>query len=121
MLREQANIKTLATQIQSSMQHYVRASSGSFSVTNGACHRGGPPSSHFTAAVCRRLLRGLALGSERSCRAHACIYTTPRLGQTAAQNRSPPRLGDLVYWPMGPNAPGIGMPSSDAPLNRRAG
>ena len=51
MLREQANIKTLATQIQSSMQHYVRASSGSFSVTNGACHRGGPPSSHSKASV----------------------------------------------------------------------
>jgi hypothetical protein len=42
-------------------------------------------------------------------------------GATAAQILSPPRLGDPVYWPMGPNVTGIGMPSSDAPLNRRAG
>src|ERR1017187_8805256 len=48
---KQADIQAFATEIQSSMQHCDRAPRGWFSVTNGACHRGGPPSSHSNASV----------------------------------------------------------------------
>src|ERR1039458_84705 len=51
------------------MQHVNGPPRGWFSVTNGACHRGGPPSSHSKAVVCRRALRALALTSKRKRRA----------------------------------------------------
>ena len=68
MLGMQADIQAFATEIQSSMQHYVRASSGSFSVTNGACHRGGPPSSHSRPGTSSATGEAPAFGGrERSC------------------------------------------------------
>src|SRR6516164_5144644 len=44
LIGEQTHVELLATQIQSSVQHVNGPPRGWFSMTSGACHRGGPPS-----------------------------------------------------------------------------
>ena len=60
LIGEQTHVELLATQIQSSVQHVNGPPRGWFSMTSGACHRGGPPSWQSEPSVSSKAGRTLA-------------------------------------------------------------
>ena len=127
LIGDQADVDTLATQIQPNMQHDVRGLlPGRSSVTTRACHRRGPPSSHSVAVVCYRAVRAVALRARAEATGYLAI---PLL--LCMEGRSEPvgstLRNSLVFAGFGvclhkrPQQRRIGRGVADRPPRRRDG